>query len=132
MLGTILAFVDYTKAFDTVEHTSVLQALERQGLEHKYIRILKNLYNEAHAKVTTKREGHTFKLKRGVRQGDPISPKLFTSLLEDIFRSRNWGGKYGVSLNGSRLTNLRFADDVVLFARKPGDLQNNASSPQQL
>ena len=34
-----------------------------------------------------------------------------------------WGGKYGVSLDGNRLTNLRFADDVVLLTRKPGDLQ---------
>ena len=34
-----------------------------------------------------------FKLETGVRQGDPIWPKLFTSLLEDIFRSMNWVGK---------------------------------------
>ena len=118
-----LAFVDYTKAFDTVEHTSVLQALERQGIEHKYIRILRNLYNEAHAKVTIKKECHTFKLERGVWRGDPILPKLFTSLLEDTFWSMNWGGKYGDSLDGSRLSNLRFAEDIVLFARKPGNLQ---------
>ena len=35
----------------------------------------------------------------------------------------NWGGKYVVSLVGSRLSDLRFAGGVVLFARKPGDLQ---------
>ena len=58
-----------------------------------------------------------FKHVRSVRQRDPISPKLFTSLLEDIFRSMNWGGKYGVSLDVSRLSNLRFSDDIVLFAR---------------
>ena len=67
--------------------------------------------------MTTEREGDEFKIERGVRQGDPISPKLFTSLLEDIFQELDWESKYGIKLNGFRLTNLRFADDVVLFAK---------------
>ena len=122
-LPLYLAFVDYKKAFDTVEHSRVIQALTKQGVEPKYSRILRKLYNETYAKVTTEREGDEFKIERGVRQGDPISPKLFTSLLEDIFQELDWESKYGIKLNGFRLTNLRFADDVVLFARNAQDLQ---------
>ena len=44
-------------------------------------------------------------------------------LLEDIFQELDWESKYGIKLNGFRLTNLRFADDVVLFARNAQDLQ---------
>ena len=47
-----LAFVDYSKAFDTVEHSSVLQALHRQGIESKYVKVLK-IYRESYAKVKT-------------------------------------------------------------------------------
>ena len=66
-------------------------------------------------------KGLPFKLRRGIRQVDPISPKLFSSPLEDIFRSLNWNGNY--KLDGRILTNLRFADDVVLFARNGKKLQ---------
>lgn len=122
-LPLYIAFVDYTKAFDSVEHSSVLQALEKQGIESKYIRILDNLYIQSKAKVKTEREGQIFRLGRGVKQGDPISPKLFTSVLEEVFRKLKWDNKHGIIINGRRLTNLRFADDVTLFARSPNELQ---------
>ncbi|KAJ4446882.1 hypothetical protein ANN_13582 [Periplaneta americana] len=99
------------------------QALSNQGVEHKYINILTKLYGDSHATVMTEREGQTFRIERGVRQGDPISPKLFTSLLEDIFRKLKWKKRHGININGHRLTNLRFADDIVLFAKNATDLQ---------
>lgn len=85
-----LAFVDYNKAFDSVEHESVMQALTRQGIHTKYINILTNLYKNSYAKVKTELEGVPFQIERGVKQGDPISPKLFTCVLEDVFRKIKW------------------------------------------
>jgi len=56
-------------------------------------------------------------MKRGVKQEDPISPNLFTCLLEDIsFKSLEWD--YGISINGLRLNNLRFADDIILIGKR--------------
>ena len=73
--------------------------------------------------MVTERERQQFKLERGVRQGDPISPKLFTSLLEEVFRKLKWKKIHGININGYRLTNLRFADDIVFFAKNATDLQ---------
>ena len=53
------------------------------------------------------------RIKRGVRQGDTISPKLFTATLESIFRRLNWENK-GVKIDGEFLSNLRLADDILL------------------
>jgi hypothetical protein len=44
------------------------------------------IYSNSRAKVRTEKEGRLFRTKIGIRQGDPISPKLFTCGLEGIFR----------------------------------------------
>ena len=62
------------------------------------------------------------RIKRGVRQGDTISPKLFTATLDSIFRRLNWEHK-GVKIDGEFLSNLRFADDIFLCTETPQELQ---------
>ena len=57
-----------------------------------------------------------------MRQGDSISPKIFTAALEDIFKTLEWEAK-GVNINGKQLNNLRFADDIVLLAESMDDLK---------
>ena len=39
-----LAFVDYEKAFDSVEHKKIRAALEKQGVKKSYIELLTNMY----------------------------------------------------------------------------------------
>ncbi|CAG9137374.1 unnamed protein product [Plutella xylostella] len=119
-----LAFVDYTKAFDSISHECVWNCLREQGIHTKYINILQTIYKETQAKVKLERIGTTFPINRGVKQGDPISPKLFTALLETIFRNMNIEDQsFGININGERLTHLRFADDIVILAENHEDIQ---------
>ena len=115
-----LVFIDFAKAFDSVEQLSVLKALQRQGVHRKYIRIIGKLYLDNKATIKLDKKGEEFSLQRGVRQGDPISPKLFTAVLEEIFRKMKQ--KYGVNIDGKKLFNLRFADDIVLLSESHGEL----------
>ncbi|KAL0850907.1 hypothetical protein ABMA28_006816 [Loxostege sticticalis] len=55
------------------------------------------------------------------RQGDVISPKLFTAALEDVFKLLDWSG-LGININGEYITHLRFADDIVVMAETLEDL----------
>ena len=57
---------------------------------------------------------------KGVRQGDTLSPVMFTAALEEIFRRMEV--EVGININGERMNNLRFADDIILFAEKEEDL----------
>ena len=72
--------------------------------------------------VNLHKEIEEIRIKRGVRQGDNFSPKLFTAALESIFRRLNWENK-GVKIDGEFLTNRRFADEIFLCPETPQELQ---------
>ena len=52
-------------------------------------------------------------MNRGVRQGDSLSPKLLTAVMEAVFKRADISD--GINVDGENLTNLRLADDVALF-----------------
>jgi len=79
-----LAFVDYEKAFDSVEANAVMNALKEQQVHPYYVRLLQNIYESATFTIQLDK-GQPFAIQRGVRQGDSISSKIFISCLEAIF-----------------------------------------------
>ena len=58
----------------------------------------------------------------GVRQGDPLSTVRFTSAVEEIFKRMNI--EAGININGVRLSNHRFADDIIMFAEREEKLKD--------
>lgn len=119
-------FIDFNKAFDTVYHEKIWEALARQGTPVTFIKILQNLYKNASAYVKLDKKGTSFRVKRGVRQGDPLSPNLFNAVLEHAFRMLDWEEK-GIRIDGKRLNNLRFADDVILVSSQVDELGKMAA-----
>jgi len=116
-----LCFVDYEQAFDSVSISSTLDALGKQGIDTEYIQLLRSIYKDATASVMLHEETDEFKIEKGVRQGDCLSPILFTAVLEEVFKTLDWKKK-GLRINGEYLSHLRFADDIVLFASNTEDL----------
>lgn len=62
-----------------------------------------------------------------MRQGDPLSPKLFIAVLEDIFKNINWKNR-GIWIHNNKLSHLRFADDIALFGESATDLETMLQS----
>ena len=88
------AFVDYDKAFDSIEFSPLFESLENQGVEAAYTTLLRDLYNGATSTLKIHRDSDKIKLQRGVTQGDNISPKPFTAWLQDaIINEINWEKK---------------------------------------
>lgn len=62
-----------------------------------------------------------FSLKRGLRQGDPLSPLLFNLVGEVLSKLLNEANKWkiftGIKFSGcdKELTHLQYADDVIIF-----------------
>ena len=117
------AVLDFQKAFDTVEHQSLWNSLDEQGVPSVYIELVQKLYHAQHARVRTDVVSRSFEIQRGTKQGDPLSSLIFNSVLESILRKAKakWEPKrIGFPLGfraDAKITNLRFADDVILFAR---------------
>ena len=69
-----VAFVDYEKAFDSVQTQAILTSLQEQGIEDVYIEILKDIYTDSSVTVHLHKESEKIRIKRGVRQGTPSHP----------------------------------------------------------
>ncbi len=83
--------MDCEKAFNSVQTKAILTSLQEQGIEDVYIGIRKNVYIHSSVIVHQHKESDAIRIKRGVRHGDTISPKLFTATIERTFRRLNWG-----------------------------------------
>ena len=119
-------FIDYSKAFDKVHHSQLIECLEKIGIDGKDIRIIANLYWHQKAAIRIQNELSPFtEIKRGVRQGCVLSPYLFNIYTEFIFRESN--DLPGVTIHGQNINNLRYADDTALIANSHDKLQDIVS-----
>ena len=110
-----IALIDVAKAFDSVSHATILGATARLGVPDQLIRLIRSLYTDATTEI---RKGAYIQLKRGVRQGDPLSPFLFNAVVDQATEPVAQDAE-GEDIPGF----MAFADDLILVARTPQRLQ---------
>ena len=104
-LPLCVGLIDNEKAFDSVKHFAIFEALRKININETYVQILENIYKKATASIhMDDLVSEKFQIKRGVRQGDPISPKLFSAAIETIFQTVDVDN--GLNIYGEILTNL--------------------------
>ena len=141
------AFLDYEKAFDKIDRALLWQKLINDNMNSKLLDVIKNMYSIAKSCISVDGEiSDFFKVDVGVRQGENLSPVLFSLFLNDM---NNFIGKkmkgldsFVTSINELnmdavttnvflRLFVLLYADDTVLFAESANDLQNGLSETKK-
>ena len=117
------AFLDIEKAYDTVDREVLWEILHRMGLEDKVVNIVKSLYNNTSAEYSLGDiKVEEIRSRRGLRQGCTLSPLLFSLFMEEFTR-RIKKLNLGIRIGEELLAILLFADDIILLAETPEDLQ---------
>jgi hypothetical protein len=125
------AFVDYRKAFDTVNHSKLWTVLEKLQTSSKMITILKSMYTGAQCCVRWGvKVSDFFGCPQGVKQGCLLSPLIFSLFISEVADHVRKHGKHGFQLfpGFEEIFLLMFADDIVLLSSTPTGLQNQISS----
>ena len=113
-----MCFIDYSKAFDCVDHPRLWNILQGMRIPEHITVLLQNLYTSLEATVRTEM-GLTewFPIGKGVQQGCILSPCLFNLYSENVMRQADLGSAdEGVRVGGRTINNLRYADDTTLVA----------------
>ena len=111
-------FIDYTEAFDCVDHNKLWKILKEMGIPDHFNCLMRNLYTGQEATVRT-RHGRIdwFQIRKGVHQGCILSPCLFNLYVEYIMRNAGLDeAQTGIKIAGRNVNNLRYADDTTLMA----------------
>ena len=119
------AFIDFKKAYDSVDRELLWKCLESMGVHGRFLESLKEMYCQVKMAVRVGGEvGETFMADLGVKQGDPLSPLLFGLFIDRIERFfQTLLPSAGVRLATNIVQVLLYADDLVLMAERPEDLQ---------
>lgn len=123
--ATFLSFIDVKRAYDSVSRSGLALALFELGSPGKIWHLVREWYNGDSAAV---RMGGLcslpFPTTLGVRQGDIMSPLLFSCYINGVVEKLA-AQQVGVDLGDGypRLAILLFADDMLCFAENGDDLQ---------
>ncbi|VDO59943.1 unnamed protein product [Schistosoma margrebowiei] len=123
-------FIDYEKAFDSVDRTTLWKLLRHYGVPQKIVNIIQNSYDGLHCKIVHGRQlTKSFEVKTGVRQGCLLSPFLFLLVIDWIMKTSTSEGKRGIQWTSRmQLDDLDFADDLALLSHTQQQMQEKTNS----
>ncbi|GJX32886.1 putative RNA-directed DNA polymerase [Tanacetum coccineum] len=116
--------VDFEKAFDSIDWNFLDHTMMQMGFSQKWRTWIKGCLNSAYASVLVNGSPtKEFKIERGLRQGDPLSPFLFIIAIEALHvtlqeaKSKNIFEGIKVGSNKVDISHLQYADDALIMGK---------------
>ena len=113
-----IIYIDFVKAYDSVEHWAIKQILEYYKVDTKIINLISNIHKSSNSFITLNiGDTSPFPLERGIRQGDGIAPLLFLIFINPLLEQLNKLNGYSFSQNQNlKVSAVGFADDCCLVS----------------
>ena len=109
-----ICFVDFEKAFDRVNWEKMMKVLQSIGVDWRDRRLISELYMNQEAVVRIAGgESDSGIIGRGVRQGCPLSPLLFSIYAEMMMMMKEAleNMEAGIRVSGEQFKDVKYADD---------------------
>ena len=117
------AFIDFKKAYDTVNREKLLKKLQEIGLSGTFLRNIKALYTKTEYQIKLKKRLlKTISSNLGLKQGCPLSPILFNIYISDLEPYLR-DPKSDITLHNTSISHFLYADDLVIVANSKEGLQ---------
>jgi len=124
-----ICFVDFEKAFDRVSWEKMMKVLKNLGVDWRDRKMISELYLNQEAVIRVgEEESEPAIIGRGVRQGCPLSPLLFSIYAEVMMVEALDTIEEGVRVGGELVKDVRFADDQGMVASTEAGLQRMMES----
>jgi hypothetical protein len=115
---------DVKKAFDSIQWKRVEENMKLLKFPISFIELVMNTFDEAETLIEIGEAiTETFKVERGTRQGDPISPLLYNIFLEPLLRWLDKGESAGYQIGKEKVKIGAVADDMIIYGKSNNDLQ---------
>ena len=120
----ILTFIDYKKAFDSVNRNKLLDMLIKYKIHPSIIDIIINIYNGDKTNLKKgERETNEIEITSGIKQGCTGSTILFLMVTYLIIETIN--SEYtGLKIGDFKISSLFFADDGVILSTNRNEAEN--------
>ena len=122
-LSTFAAFIDFEKAYDSIQHNLLCHKLEQNLVPINLLHIIQCLYDNLMGSVRVNEwYSNPFALLQGLRQGCVLSPTLFNIFINDL-PPKLMATSKGIQFGNSYVCCLLYADDLVILGDTAEDLQ---------
>lgn len=119
------AFVDFERAFDSINREKLWEKLRYKGVSAKIINLLRGMYRNVNVciKCGDKEITKPIKSTVGVKQGCALSPNLFILYIDDLMERLKQRNMDALRIAGERVPGLLYADDLVICSSTIKGLQ---------